>query len=317
MIFSQSMQFIFKGCYQDIQTDTHGNWFWKRNWRLNTIVNTAWPLVAGLLKNDPDMSGILYWAVGAGDPAWDQNPITANPAADGLHTELSRQVIDAAQIAYLNPDGTPSEIPTNSIEASAVFNWEADQTLREFGLFGGNASAEINSGYMINYVVHPRLDLAAGSNLFRRVRFTLRPDLTAPQLEIPSHWLGKEPVRIIDGIGRVYAQILENAETATLEDLAMIEATSFGETLPLMRVVELRAKARLAVRTASDVQPIAGLAHYSLREILTTPSETLITESGANAAEINRLKEQAGALQLTLDNNYIRQVTIGQLAQVN
>ncbi len=311
---SEPKQITLKGVYRDTLTDAGGRCLRQWDWRSNTIVDAAWPLVAGLLKNEPDLSGLLFWAVGSGDPAWDDNPVTADVATIGLADEIRREPIVAEEIVFLDAEGAPSDTPTNCIEASAAFTWQDDQVLREFGLFGGNATAEAGSGYLINYVVHPRVDLAAGARLFRRMRFTLKPEPAAsPPEQSPPHWLGNEPIRFVDGIGRAYAQTLANANIATIADLAALEPVAFGDTLPLMRVVELRAKARLALRTAGEIAPQAGLNPLNLREILVTPGNTLIADTGATASQVNRIKEQAGALQLTLDNRYIQQLTVGQL----
>jgi hypothetical protein len=50
-------------------------------------------------------------------------------------------------------------------------------------------------------------------------------------------------------------------------------------------------------------------------EVLTASAETLIDDAGGAAEAVLRLREQAGALQMTLDNRYLQQVTIGRLAQ--
>ena len=68
---------LMRGFYQDEVRSKHGDLIFKGGWSCNTIVESAWPLVAGLLKNDPDLSGILFWAVGEGSDGWD----TAQPAA--------------------------------------------------------------------------------------------------------------------------------------------------------------------------------------------------------------------------------------------
>ena len=82
-----------------------------------------------------------------------------------------------------------------------------------------------------------------------------------------------------------------------------------------MRAVELRAKARMALRTVAGVKPVVELNNLTAWEVLASPAATLIADSGAPADVVLRLQEQAGALQLTLDNRYLRQVTVGRLAR--
>jgi len=45
-----------------------------------------------------------------------------------------------------------------------------NQPLREFGLFGGDATRTPNSGYLIDYAIHPRVDLTRTMTLTRTVR---------------------------------------------------------------------------------------------------------------------------------------------------
>jgi len=305
------------GSYRDQVVNKAGQVLSDTYWQSNTIVDHAWPLLAGLLKNDPALEGILYWAVGAGDPLWDTARATPSPSAAHLHLESARQAVDPDNIAYLNPDTSVSLSPTACIEVSAVFNWPDDRLLREFGLFGGDASEAADSGLLINCVIHPRINLEGGTDLTRRVRFTLKPDIGPDWLRLPAHWLGRQDVQQIDGVGQAYARTLRSIGVRTIRELAQVEPALVRERFPLMRAVELRAKARMALRTADGIRPIAGLNNRSLWDILTTPLDTLVADTGAAAEQISRLIEQAGALQLTLDNEYIRQITIGQLAQAN
>ena len=283
-------------------------------WTPNTIVDAAWPLVAGLLKNDTTMAGILYWAVGTGNPSWDVTPQAPGQAVTRLHHEVARLPVPTEAIIYLNPDGTPSVEPTACIEISVTFSWPEARQLREFGLLGGAASETADSGRLINYVIHPRIDLAAGTGLARRVRFTLKPQTGTTPQELSDHWLGNEPARRVDGVGRAFAEALDQAGIITIRDLAAADPLDLQPHLPLMRAVELRAKARLALRTASGMRSAAELDTRTPWEILTTPIQTLLTELDATATEVGRLVEQAGALQLALDNAYLRSMTIGQLS---
>src|SRR5581483_8369018 len=88
----------------------------------------AFDLFGGLLANDPSLSGISYWAVGTGDPAWDQTPPPADTTLTRLRNEIFRKPIDPAfQTTY-----APA---TRTLEVQGEFGPdEAAGALREFGL---------------------------------------------------------------------------------------------------------------------------------------------------------------------------------------
>lgn len=307
---------MIQGIYRDQVHNNYDRLVFDSGWSPNTIVDAAWPLIAGLLKNDPALNGILFWAVGAGDPTWDAARATANPAATQLQDEIERQAVPVESIVYLDSNGIPVESPTTWIEVSASFTWPAEaQTLREFGLFGGNASKVKNSGYLINYVIHPRLELEAGATLTRHLRLSLRPEVGPERLEVPQHWLGASPVADLDGVGEAYTTALADAGIGTVGELASAEPTALSIALPLMKLVELRAKARLTLRAAADLTLIAGLLDRTAWEIIVTPTATLAADVGASEEAVQRLREQVSALQLTLDNQVLQRVTIGELAQ--
>lgn len=307
---------MIQGIYRDQVRDSRGHLVSDSGWLPNTIVDKAWPLIAGLLKNQPKLSGIRFWAVGAGSPEWDHNHVAADPEASRLYKEIHRLGIKREQIIYLDENGAEAPKPTTRIEISASFTWPGqDQTLREFGLFGGNASKIKNSGYLINYVIHPRIELKAGDTLTRRLRLSFRPEVGPEWLEVPQHWLSGSPVGDLDGVGDAYAEALGDAGIETVGELARAEPTTLSVDLPLMKLVELRAKARLTLRAAADLSPVSGLLDRIAWDVIVTPTTTLAADSGASKEAVERLREQVSALQLTLDNRILRRVTIGELAQ--
>jgi hypothetical protein len=270
--------------------------------------------MAGLLKNDPQLTGITYWAVGSGDESWDAARPSVDPRATRLAAEFDRQAIAPAQTTYLHGDGRRTAAPCACIEVSAAYTWPQDRTLREFGLYGGDAGETADSGYLINYVIHPRIDLKAGAALTRRMRFSLRPDIGPYWLTLPEHWMGAAPVDRIDGIGKAYAKLLDAAGVGTIGALAAVEPAVLAETMPLMKLVELRAKARIVLRTVAEIEPVAGITARSAWDVLVTPVDTLAADAGLAPEPIIRLREQIGTLQLGLDNRYLHEVTIGHLA---
>ncbi len=133
------------------------------------IVSRALDLIAGLLANRQGLRGILYWAVGTGDPAWDAAPPAIDPATTELQAEIYRKRLDPSQMTY--------DSSSRTIAVSVVFGPnEAIGTLREFGLFGGDSSPRTGSGFLINYTIHAALQHAAGTSLGRQVHFALDSD---------------------------------------------------------------------------------------------------------------------------------------------
>jgi hypothetical protein len=191
------------------------------------------------------------------------------------------------------------------------------QTLREFGLFGGDASEAPNSGYLVNYVVHPRLDLRPGETLSRRVRLSFRSSEAKGEhewLNVPDHWLGGSPVTAIDGVGKKFEEALKAARVRTVAELARMEPTQGGRrSLPVTKLVELRAKARLALRAVADVAPMPALKNRSIIDILTVPPAALARDAEVPASAAQRLREQLGALQLALDASTLRRLTLERL----
>lgn len=296
--------------------DRVANLLFDSGWSSNTITNSAWPLIAGLLKNDPGLEGILFWAVGAGDPAWDATHTAPSPAATQLVDEVDRHEVLTEDIVYLDQNKNPVQSPTTRVRITVSFEWpEQDQTLREFGLFGGDATRSRNSGYLVNCVIHPRIDLTAGDTLSRQIWLTLRPDIQSEWLEAPGHWLSASSVQELDGVGAAYASALADASIETIGDLANSEPTAVEVNLPFMKLVELRAKARLTLNAVTQLSAASTLLDRTAWEVIVTPAATLAAEAESTVHEVERLREQVDILQLAMDNRFLRRSTIGELVQ--
>lgn len=306
---------MLRGRYRDVIRDCRGQLLSDSGWRRNTVVGSAWPLMAALLKNDPAFSGILFWAVGAGDAQWDSARPSADPSATQLAAELDRAAVPAADIDYLDDGGATNPSPTNRLEVAVQFQWPVQaQTLREFGLYGGDASLAANSGRLIDYVVHARIDLAAGATLSRRLRLNFAPVPGLIWLEVPTHWLGDSPTVLLDGVGRTYATTLSGLGIDTISQLAGTEPTALANGVPLMKFVEVRARARHALRSAADIVGVPGLEDQTAWDVIGTPPATLAANTGASLDTVQELREQLSALQLALDTKFLRRTTVGELA---
>ncbi len=129
----------------------------------NVIVNSASVLIARLLKdkNDPD-AGISYFAVGTGALSWDlQNPPAPSVTQLVLESELARKVL-AEGTTFIDAEGHATLVATNIVDFTANFGEsEAVGPIVEMALFGGDATAALNSGTMLNYRTFPVLNKTA------------------------------------------------------------------------------------------------------------------------------------------------------------
>jgi beta-lactam-binding protein with PASTA domain len=138
--------------------------------RSNIVVYSALDLVAGLLRNQDGLNGIQYLAVGTGDPQWDSHPPTPDRRTKRLVNEIYRKAIRPFE--HMNYDAG-----TGRLEIRVSFaEHEAPGPLREFGLFGGHASAWANTGTLINYVIHPVIDKVQPILLDREIYLMIRSD---------------------------------------------------------------------------------------------------------------------------------------------
>jgi beta-lactam-binding protein with PASTA domain len=138
-------------------------------WRANLVVWSALDLIGALLCNHS--TGVTYLAVGSGDPAWDTNP----PPPDRGRTLLAAEVFRVR----LEPGRTLTYDPaTGRVHVRvSIGRGKATGTLRELGLFGGDASARPGSGTLVNHAVHPRIEKAENDTLLRELFLALEETL--------------------------------------------------------------------------------------------------------------------------------------------
>ena len=140
----------------------------------NLVVNSFLNLVMCLLKQQSGYSGIQYWAIGSGASSWDSNMPTPELSATKLTAEIGRVPISASEITFLDSNNNGTTTPTNVIQISHTFGEnDCNGTWREFGIFGGNATATANSGIMINKKHHPVITKTSDMTIERIMRFTL------------------------------------------------------------------------------------------------------------------------------------------------
>lgn len=140
----------------------------------NLVVNSVLKLIMCLLKNQSGYSGIQYWAVGSGASSWDSSMPSPDVNATRLTTEIGRVAIPSSEIVFLDSNNNVSSTPTNIIQITHTFGTaDCNGVWREFGIFGGNATATANSGLMINKRHHAIITKTSEMTVERIMRFTL------------------------------------------------------------------------------------------------------------------------------------------------
>lgn len=140
----------------------------------NLVVNNFLKLVMSLLKGETGYKGIQYWAVGSGASSWDNSMPSPSIDSTKLTAELGRVTITAGEIKFLTPEYEVSSVPTNIIQITHTFGpSDCNGVWREFGIFGGNATATKDSGLMINKRHHAIITKTEEMTIERVMRFTL------------------------------------------------------------------------------------------------------------------------------------------------
>lgn len=140
----------------------------------NLVVNSFLKLVMALAKGESGYGRISYWAVGSGNSSWDSNTPDPEINATRLTAEIGRVAIAASEIKFLTAEHNESSSPTNIIQIKHMFGpSDCNGKWREFGLFGGNASATTNSGFMVNKRHHGVITKTADMSIERTMTFTL------------------------------------------------------------------------------------------------------------------------------------------------
>ncbi len=120
----------------------------------NLIVNVASVLLCRRMYPGDDLvDGFQYLAVGTGyGTGTPLEPEAENSTYTTLRNEISRKVFTST--AYLNTTGEVVPTYTNIQQLTTTFlEHEANGSIVEMGLFGGNATSTPDTGYMFNYKV--------------------------------------------------------------------------------------------------------------------------------------------------------------------
>ena len=142
------------------------------DWDSNVItIESLRKLVSALLKREPGYVGISYVAVGSGLPGWDSSRPDASAAATQLETEIART---QATVIFLDENNQEAAQITRRLEISGTFlPAQGNGVWREWGLFGGNASAALNSGLIVDYFTQDRATKINSETVIKRARIDL------------------------------------------------------------------------------------------------------------------------------------------------
>jgi len=308
-----------RGYYRDVFIGPSGKAQLDTGWHPNLVVQNCNVLLASLMKRQTGMQGILYLAIGQGDPQWDDQSPVALLTTSQLNTEVARQAITEDQIVFLDDEDQLTDEPTSRLQITVEFRGEelvpnGSLSLREFGLYGGDATGELNSGVIIDYVIHPRIELTPEMTLSRTLRLSFGVG-SIPQEELAG--FGADlPVSGIDGLGSGYASQLAGQGITTLGELVEIDPLVPIGNIPLVRLREFRAKARLVIGLKATLAPFAPFSDQSVSSILRARPEDLaasVSEPGITTETVTLLQEELAVLQIALDDEQLQQITIADL----
>jgi len=140
-------------------------------WEDNLVVDNGYVLQAMLFKNELSIAGLQYMAFGEGDPSWDPVPPSPSASDSTLFSEVFRYELQTANFVYLDASLSVVAGPTRRIRMTGILDYgdAVGDYIREFGLFGGDATATVDSGYMINTIRTERFLKTGAIRLERQV----------------------------------------------------------------------------------------------------------------------------------------------------
>ena len=148
----------------------------------NLVVNSCSKLIAAFIKGDESV-GVKYWAIGgynSDDLADEKNKpdinfgSTAASNDERLVNEIYRQEIAPENISFVDDQNNVVETISNKIKITVIVPYDsANGEWHEFGLFGGStATADKDSGLMINRKVHDPIIKSSNLQVERNIIFT-------------------------------------------------------------------------------------------------------------------------------------------------
>jgi hypothetical protein len=136
-----------------------------------------------------DGSGAHFLALGSGAADWDRVPPPALRSRTRLEAEVFRLPVERTSLLFLTADDSPSAEPTTRFRIDVEVAGAPERTIRECGLFLGGTEAP-ESGLLISYHVHPRIDVGGGLRLQRSFTIDLTPSRMPSGFVRTSRYLG-------------------------------------------------------------------------------------------------------------------------------
>ncbi len=140
-------------------------------WQSNLVVYRGLDLIGALLCNHPGLAGIAYLAVGRGDPAWDAEAPPADRGRTSLTDEMFRVRLRPGKTLTYDRESGQVHVRVT------IGRGKATGTLRELGLYGGDASARPGTGFLVNHKAHAAIEKGANDTLERELFLRLDPSL--------------------------------------------------------------------------------------------------------------------------------------------
>jgi hypothetical protein len=142
-------------------------------WGFNQIQNSFRKLLAAWSRAELGYSRIGYMGIGSGLSSWDTTPPTQSYDQSTLETEYYRMTVPQGDIVFIDPiSGDPTGgVVSNKLEITVnIGTSDANGDMREFGLFGGTATSALDSGEMVNWIVHDLISKDSGFEIQRKIR---------------------------------------------------------------------------------------------------------------------------------------------------
>jgi hypothetical protein len=134
--------------------------------------------------------------------------------------------------------------------------------------------------------------------------------------ETSSRLIGRGKARMIQGIGVRYAELLENSGIRTLEDLRRLDPLRPPAGIPAVKLNEFKTKAELVLGLDVDKDRAAPLLDRTLFELLQASGDALARDSGQTPAFGRQLQGKLRVLQIALDEDHLKNITLRKLLMV-
>ncbi|MDH5564601.1 MAG: hypothetical protein OEY91_13395, partial [Nitrospirota bacterium] len=176
----------------------------------------------------------------------------------------------------------------------------------------GDATDAADSGWMIDRVIHPRIDLGLDMTLTRHIRLSFAT--SGLRQEAFSGFGATLPVLAIDGIGEMFARDLNNENIENLADLIRLNPLRTIGSIPPVKLREFRAKARLVAHLTIDaIETESPLTNETISAMLRAQPEQVAASLEVSPEQIVALQEQLAILQVALDEEQLQHLTLGDI----